>query len=86
MIKFPRLLFTLPFLVLFYLSLQKLDASAALVASTQIVDTGSIKWASTSVPVVTEFFRIEWLDAFWCPIVVLFSQWFLGFDEVGSWL
>jgi hypothetical protein len=80
-----RAFWALPFLILSVIAAQHMDPSVIAVGLESVITKGTIEWNSGSAPVVEKFYGVDILDTIWKPVVVVFSQFNLGFDVPGSW-
>lgn len=86
--KLARAFFALPFLVLSAIAMQCMDATVITDQLISVLTTGQINWATGSAAVVEKFYGLiglNFLDEIWRVVVVVFSQWNIGFDVAGSW-
>ena len=80
-----RALLALPFLGLVALAVNCMVADGAFPAVGKIIKEGSITWDGGSVPVLSTFYHIKWLDDLWRPVTIIFAPWNFAIDPVAWW-
>jgi len=83
--KLSRALKALPLLVICACAMKLMNPEPIEPQLISLYESGKITWDSGSAPIVTSFYGIPFLDKAWAPIVLVFSQWNIGFDIAGSW-
>lgn len=48
-------------------------------------EAGMIEWANGKVPIIKNFYHVEFLDQVWRGTTATFAPSTLGFDSIGSW-
>lgn len=83
--KLSRAFIALPFLVLSAIAMQCMDVNPIADQLTAVMKSGEISWATGTAPIIHNFYGVKFLDELWRIVVVVFSQWNIGFDIAGSW-
>jgi len=83
--KLVRALKAIPLLVICVYAKKLMNPDPIAGQLKSVYESGQITWNGGSAPVVSSFYGIPFLDGIWAPIVLVFSQWTIGFDTAGSW-
>jgi hypothetical protein len=80
-----RALWALPILAMLALATKVMDPTASMQGIVDIIKAGKITWNGGEVTVIKSFYGIQAVDDAILPIVVVFSQWDMGFDVQSTW-
>ncbi|KAL1304847.1 hypothetical protein AAFC00_003772 [Neodothiora populina] len=84
--KLWRAFLALPFVALWYFAKwYAMDPTSAFGHAEKVLPTGKVKWAGGSVPLLTSFYHIKWLDDIVGPVILYFASTIYGYDPETRW-
>ncbi|KAF2677800.1 hypothetical protein K458DRAFT_377811 [Lentithecium fluviatile CBS 122367] len=83
--KMLRAIVALPFLGIALLCLQAMDLEKMIAHQQPYLESGKIEWSEGSIPILSRFHYVEFLDEVWRGTTASFSPSTLGYDAVSAW-
>jgi hypothetical protein len=83
--KLGRAAVAAPFLGIAVSCFQAMDLAKMIAHQKPFLESRKIEWSEGSIPILSRFFYIEFLDEVWRGTTASFSPSTLGYDAVSSW-